>query len=93
MLWLENNASLFSVRKNKRSKDLIIPAQKYLTFVSRFYCPEIISGSRQNSRMLLFPRRNSAVAINPSEQYARSGVEPKEPKTTPASSDANGIIP
>ena len=38
MLWLENNASLFSVRKNKRSKDLIIPAQKYLTFVSRFFC-------------------------------------------------------
>ena len=41
MLWLENNASLFSVRKNIRSKDLIIPAQKYLTFVSRFFCSKI----------------------------------------------------
>ena len=42
MLWLENNASLFSVRKNKRSKDLIIPAQKYLTFVSRFFCKKVL---------------------------------------------------
>jgi hypothetical protein len=39
MFRLENNASLFSVRKNKKSKDLKEPAQKHLTFVSRFFVP------------------------------------------------------
>jgi len=37
MFRLENNASLFSVRKNKKSKDLKKPAQMHLTFVSRFF--------------------------------------------------------
>ena len=43
MFRLENNASLFSVRKNKKSKDLKKPAQKHLTFVSRFFLTKLHS--------------------------------------------------
>jgi len=42
MFRLENNASLFSVRKNKKSKDLKKPAQKHLTFVSRFFVEKLL---------------------------------------------------